>query len=247
MALVDIGAGTTDIVLYHKGIVRHAVTIPIAGDAITADIASHCVIPSVDAENIKKLWGGCITEYAPKRIIKWKDGSCDLTHAKLYECIEARIKEILNTAIHEIEESGIKDKLRRGIVLTGGSSRLHFIQPLAARMSGMPTRISIPHSGVIATGSVDAIYDPAASVAVGLVVEGFRELENDENAVEMVEIRLAEYKDGDGDLFVTPKPSDPKESGNPNPGTKPDKEKNKGRSFIHRLGGLFTTDDNNQA
>ncbi|HMQ73092.1 MAG TPA: cell division protein FtsA, partial [Rubrivivax sp.] len=57
VALVDIGAGTTDVQIYTDGSVRHTAVIPIAGDLITSDIAMALRTPTKDAEEIKVEYG----------------------------------------------------------------------------------------------------------------------------------------------------------------------------------------------
>ena len=138
--LVDIGAGTTGVLVYQADILRYAAVIPFGGDSVTEDISQTCSISRKNAEQLKIQKGTCISEFA---------------------------KDI-------IEISGFKNKLRSRAVITGGSTNLPLIQLLAKNILGMDVRIGYPDSSVITGNSVEQVFRPQASTAVGLIIEGFR-------------------------------------------------------------------------
>ena len=109
--LVDIGAGTTDVLIWQDNIIRHAAVIPFGGNSITEDIRQICKVSLKNAELMKVQHGSCISEYAPENkiiSIKGKDGMTvkDVPFKVLHSAIEARMCEILATVRRIVEESG---------------------------------------------------------------------------------------------------------------------------------------------
>ncbi len=178
VAMVDIGGGTTDLLIYFDNTIRHTAVIPFGGNSITEDIRQICGVSLKNAEGLKKVHGSCISEYAQdgKTIaIKGKDGEItkEIPFKLLSEAIEARVSEIIASVLYEIEKSTYKDKIKKGIVLTGGTSNLNHISSLTKQITGYDVRIAFPNENVIMPNSVEDIYKPGASTAVGLVLKGF--------------------------------------------------------------------------
>lgn len=176
--LVDIGAGTTDVLIYYKNIVRYATVIPFGGDSITEDINQTCGIAMRSAEQLKIQCGMCISEFAPESrlIIKTNNGMTvkEVSSRLLSSAIEARVCEILATVRHIMEISGYRGKLLGKVVLTGGSSYLNLIQLLAKNILKMDVRISLPDSHTVLGTSVEKVFRPQASTVTGLLLEGMR-------------------------------------------------------------------------
>ena len=176
--LVDIGAGTTDVLIYQGNIIRHAAVIPFAGNSISEDISQVCGVSLRNAELMKIQHGSCISEYAPEnKIISIRDKNGipikDVPFKLLFQAIEARTCEILATVRSIVEESGFKDRIRSGAVITGGTAGLNHIQILARSILGMDVRIGLPDSNTVIGNSVEEVFRPEASVAVGLIIKGF--------------------------------------------------------------------------
>lgn len=175
--LVDIGAGTTDVIIYQANIIRYAAVIPFGGNSITEDISQTCGISMKNAEQLKIQRGSCISEFAKEnRIIIKESGMTvkDVPSKLLSSAIEARVCEILATVRHIIEISGFRNKLRSRAVLTGGSARISLIQLLAKNILNMDVRLGMPDSSIITGNSVEQAFRPQASAAIGLIKEGFR-------------------------------------------------------------------------
>lgn len=178
VAVVDIGGGTSDLLIIEDNIVRHTAVIPFGGKSITEDIRQVCGVSFKDAEILKKQHGSCLSEYAQESKvinIPGRDGttSKQISFKLLASVIEARVSEILATVAYEIEQSGFKGKLRAGIVLTGGSSRINHIQILARHILGGEVRLAQPDTFSIMSTSVEEVFKPSCSTAVGLVLKGF--------------------------------------------------------------------------
>lgn len=203
--MIDIGAGTSDVVVYYDNIIRHIAVIPFAGNAISQDIRLTCDVSFKNAELLKRQHGSCLSEQAQENkhiAIRDKYGNItqEIPYKYLAETIEARVCEIIATALHELELSGFKDKVKK-IVLTGGSSSLNHIQTLTKELSGLNVRLSTPINPNILSTSISEIYKPGASTAVGLILLG-----KNEPVTEKVEER-GQDKDLWGNNIVTPPPA----------------------------------------
>ncbi|MBQ5881719.1 MAG: cell division protein FtsA [Bacteroidales bacterium] len=203
--MIDIGAGTSDVVVYYDNIIRHIAVIPFAGNAITQDIRLTCEVSFKNAELLKRQHGSCLSEQAQENkhiAIRDKYGNItqEIPYKYLAETIEARVCEIIATALHELELSGFKEKVKK-IVLTGGSSSLNHIQTLTKELSGLNVRLSTPINPNILSTSISEIYKPGASTAVGLILLG-----KNEPVTEKVEERDQD-KDLWGNNIVTPPPA----------------------------------------
>lgn len=174
-ALVDIGFGTTDIAIVKDNTVRAVATIPFAGEAITRDIKNVANITSSWAENVKTLHGCCCADFSPenkKLILRSPEENVDgeIELQTLSEIIEARMSEILEAVRYIIDHSGYADKLAGGVVITGGTAYMEFIQQLAKALLGQKVRLAAPR-GAIASDSTTNAFDAYSSTAVGLVLE----------------------------------------------------------------------------
>lgn len=174
-ALIDIGKGTTEIAIVKDNTVRAVYTIPFAGDAITKDIKNVANITAKWAEDIKLSHGCSCADFTPenkKLVLKSAEGNIDgeMEFQTLSEIIEARLSEILEAARYLIEQSGYADKLAGGVVLTGGTAYMEFIQQLAKALLGQKVRLAAPRSSITIESHIDA-FDAYASTAVGLVLE----------------------------------------------------------------------------
>ena len=173
VALVDIGAGTTDIAIFTNGAIRHTAVIPIAGDLITSDIAMALRTPTKDAEEIKVESG-----YA-KQLLADPDSQVEvpglgdrgprmLSRQALAGVIEPRVEEIF-TLVHQVmRESGFEEMLSSGIVLTGGSCVMPGMVELGEDIFLKPVRRGIPkYSSALA----DMVAQPRAATVMGLLEE----------------------------------------------------------------------------
>jgi cell division protein FtsA len=174
VALIDIGGGTTDIIVYAGGAAVHTSVIGIGGMNITSDIAAGLRTPTAEAERIKIKYG-CAS---PKMIdpedtieVPSVGGRAprSLPREVLASIIEPRVEEIFSAVQHVLNESGYIELLHAGAVLTGGSTLLDGMAELAEEILGMPVRRAAP-TGV--GGLSDVVKSPAYSTAVGLVKYG---------------------------------------------------------------------------
>ncbi len=188
VVMVDIGGGTTDLLIVQDNVIRHTAVIPFGGNSITEDIRVGCGISSKHAEQLKIQHGSCYSEYAPANktiIIPGLGGreSREISFKVLAGIIEARVAEIFEAVDYEIEKSGYKNQLKGGIVLTGGSAQLQNITQLSNLVTGLDTRVAFPENSITAD-SVEEVFKPGMSTAVGLVLKGFQKMENEGISIE---------------------------------------------------------------
>jgi cell division protein FtsA len=173
VALVDIGAGTTDVAIFTNGAIRHTAVIPIAGDLITSDIAMALRTPTKDAEDIKVENG-----YA-KQMLADPDSQVEvpglgdrgprmLSRQALAGVIEPRVEEIFSLVHQILRESGFEEMLSSGIVLTGGSCIMPGMVELGEDIFLKPVRRGIPK---YASALADMVAQPRAATVMGLLEE----------------------------------------------------------------------------
>jgi cell division protein FtsA len=177
VALIDVGGGTTDVVVYHAGAIRHTAVLPVGGGHVTNDLAAALRTPFAEAERLKQRHGSALAVLAPTEQTIEVAGvggrpSHHLSRRALAEVIEPRAEEILALVRSEIERAGCAHLLTSGVVLTGGGAVLDQTTALAERVFHVPVRLGSP---LHLTGLVDVVASPMYSTAVGLVLHGLKQ------------------------------------------------------------------------
>jgi len=181
VCLVDIGGGTTDMAIFYENIIRHTAVIPFGGDIITQDIKQGCSVMQHQAELLKTKFGRAIAEEASPNEIVSIPGlrnrpPKEISVKNLAHIIEARMQEIIEIVHTEIITSGYEGKLAGGIVITGGGSQLQNLKQLCEYMTGMDSRIGYPNEH-LGKSKVESVKSPMYATTVGLVLSGFRSLD----------------------------------------------------------------------
>lgn len=172
VVLIDIGGGTTDIAVFQNKSIKHTKVIGVAGNQVTNDIRESLGIVSEEAEKLKKEYGYAIES----AIIKDEDilirgvgarGNTKIPISLLTQIISLRMRELFILVDNEIRSAGFKNKIKAGIVLTGGGSLLRGCTELAEDVFGLPTRIGVPQEmgGKIPT----EIESPEFATVMGLL------------------------------------------------------------------------------
>jgi cell division protein FtsA len=173
VAVVDIGAGTTDVQIYTEGSVRHTAVIPIAGDLITSDIAMALRTPTKDAEEIKVEHG------VAKQLLADPAGQVEvpglgdraprlLSRQALSGVIEPRVEEIYTLVHQVIRDSGYEERLSSGIVLCGGAAVMPGMVELGEDIFLKPVRRGLPtYAGPLS----DMVASPRSATVMGLLEE----------------------------------------------------------------------------
>ena len=174
VVVIDIGGGTTDLLLYVDGGISHCSVIPVGGNNVTADIAAGLRTPMGEAERLKRNngcalgrmvsededievpgVGGHAARTVPRRVL------CDI--------IEPRVEEIFAVIRTRIEDTGLLEQLSAGAVLTGGAVLMEGMAEFAEEILGMPVRLGVP---VGVRGITQLVSGPQYATGVGLVQYG---------------------------------------------------------------------------
>lgn len=191
VVLVDIGGGTTDMVIFKDGHPVFSKVIPLGGSIITKDIAQVCHIPEDTAEELKKNHGSCIPSKSnPNRVcnVLRPNGQQPLkiTEEQLAKIIYSRVhRDILGYVKKALEDSGYMPVVQNGagLVLTGGGANLRHIVELCQYDIGLATRVGYPTVGFSDSLS-NELKHPLFSTALGLLKYGLesQNIEKDFNA-----------------------------------------------------------------
>ena len=182
VALIDIGGGTTDIVVFHGGAVMHTAVLPIGGNHLTSDVAAGLRTPISDAERLKISYGVATNLIVRRDEMVQVPGVGGrepriIARRILGEIIEPRMEEIFSMVQRELMRSGVADSLASGVVLVGGTSLLEGTQELAERVFGLPVRRGLP---INLKGMPEELMKPMYTTVAGLLLyqNGGRSLSN---------------------------------------------------------------------
>jgi cell division protein FtsA len=190
-AIIDIGGGTTDLVIFSNGAIKHTAVFSLAGSHITNDISVGLRTPVEEAEKIKIRYGCALTSLVRK------DETIEvpsvggrkprvLSRQTLAEIVEPRVEEILALVRDELVKMGYGNLLASGVILTGGSAILEGIPELAEQVFNLPVRRGTP---VGIGGLIDLVNSPIYATGVGLVLYGSRNMAQ------------SRFKVGEGNVF----------------------------------------------
>jgi cell division protein FtsA len=149
VCLIDIGAGSTDLVVYYEGAVAHTGVVPIGGDHFTNDVAVGLRAPLADAEKIKKSFGCSVVTKIPEgneiEVPSMADKPSRLVPQRfLCEVLQARAQELFEHVRDHLRHAGVLELCGAGIVLTGGGSRLNAMSETAEQVLRRPVRLPLP-------------------------------------------------------------------------------------------------------
>ena len=175
VALIELGAGSTDLAVFHEGKIRHLGTIPYGGNAVTSDIVQGLGVTQNDAEQLKEAYG---CAYEPLMTVDQlisvpatsTHGERHLSRELMTHIIHQRMDEIFDKVQREIQTAGFAGRLNAGVVLSGGGASLEGITDLAADVFGMGVRVGMPGDKI--GGLVESIADPRFATVAGLALYG---------------------------------------------------------------------------
>jgi cell division protein FtsA len=175
VGLVEMGAGTTDIAVFHEGKIRHLGTVNYGGNNVTSDIVQGIGVTQADAERLKEKYG-CAYEplVDPTDVIQLPStvaqGDRHVPREVLAHIIHQRMDEIFNLVLSEIERAGFAQRLNGGVVITGGAAAMQGVAELAADVFGTGVRIGSPAENI--GGLSDSVDAPRFATVVGLALYG---------------------------------------------------------------------------
>jgi cell division protein FtsA len=176
ICLVDIGAGSSDLIVFYEGVVIHTGAIPIGGDHFTNDISVGFRTPISDAENIKKMFGCSVVTRIPEgneiEVPSVGDRPSRLMQQRMLgEILEPRARELTELLRDHLRHAGVYELLGAGVVFTGGGARLNALVESAEDILRRPSRLGYP---VPIAKLPSNLLEPEFSTAIGMVLYGHR-------------------------------------------------------------------------
>lgn len=179
--LIDLGGGTTDVLVYIEGAPYHTSILSIGGDQVTNDLSIMLKTPLDAAEKIKRDAGCCylplvqedemvnvpVVGGRPPKQIKRKS---------VVDIIQPRMTEMLTMVCEQLKDNNYMKLLAGGVVLTGGGSLLHGTAELASEIFNLPARVGYP---VKLGGLIEEYYSPIYATGIGLVLSGASKTEHE--------------------------------------------------------------------
>jgi cell division protein FtsA len=170
--LLDIGGGTTELIVYGGGVVRHTSAVAIGGDHFTNDLAVGLRTPIPEAEKIKRLHG-C----ASAQLLR-DDGAIQIATVgdrpprtiftrNLTDIIEPRAQELLTLISDDLRRAGLDKQIPAGFVLAGGGARLNGLVDMTEQAFQLPVRVGEPR-GII--DMPEQVAQPEYATVIGLVL-----------------------------------------------------------------------------
>lgn len=170
-AVIDIGAGTTEILVVRDDVVIHSGVVPLGGINFTRDVAYGLETPLIEAEKLKREFGcALLSEVSdqneievpsvgerPPRMMRQRD---------LAAILEPRARELLELCRDHLQHGGVLDALGGGVILTGGGALLNRMPELCEEVLRRPTRLGVPLGLSQLPGELQA---PEFSTAIGMV------------------------------------------------------------------------------
>jgi len=178
VALVDLGGGTSDLVIFLDGSIWHTSVLALGGNNISNDISVGIRTPISEAERIKIKYGCAKTALVrdDETIEVPSVGGREpriLSRQILSEIIEPRVEELFSLIKREIVKTGYEDIIASGLVVTGGTALMDGVVEVAEEVMQLPARLGKPRD---IGGLVDVVSSPMYATAIGLVQYGFENL-----------------------------------------------------------------------
>ena len=175
VALVEMGAGTTDLAVFHEGKIRHLGTIAFGGNNVTSDIVHGLGVTQADAERLKDKHGCAFESLVdPQEVIQLPStvaqGDRQIPRELLSHIIHQRMDEIFDLVQREVQTAGFASKLAAGVVLTGGAASMEGSAELASDVFGTGVRVGTPSESI--GGLSDSVDAPQFATVVGLAMYG---------------------------------------------------------------------------
>jgi cell division protein FtsA len=174
VAMIEIGAATTDVAAYYEGKVQHVSILPFGGATLTADLVRGLSVPMAEAHKTKEHYGVALAQLVDPRETVALPGPVPgqqrrVSRELIAHVLEQRLDELFGIVQGELQGQGL-DHLGAGIVLTGGSAALPGIVDLAQQVFASPVRLGVPSEGL--SGLADSVRRPRFAVAAGLALWG---------------------------------------------------------------------------
>ena len=171
VGLVELGAATTEVAVFHEGKIRHVGTIGFGGSHVTGDIVHGLGVTQADAERLKERYG-CAYEplVNPADVIRLPStvaqGDRQIPRELLAHIIHQRMDEIFDLVQAQVQGAGYAGQLNAGMVITGGAAAMQGVAELASDVFGTGVRVGNPAESL--GGLTESVDSPRFATVVGL-------------------------------------------------------------------------------
>ena len=183
VAVLDIGGGTSDLAIFHEGILKHTAVIPFGGENITDDIKKGLGVLKTQAEAMKVQFGSALSDETKTNAYITIPGlrgmpSKEISVKNLSMIIEARMREILDFVDYHLKQVGMDNRmLNGGIIITGGGSQLKHLLQLTEYVTGLNARVGLPNEHLV-SNHIEELKKPMYSTCIGLILKGYNDFDN---------------------------------------------------------------------
>ncbi|SDG05604.1 cell division protein FtsA [Terriglobus roseus] len=176
VCLADIGASTTELVVFFEGSVAHTAVLPIGGDHFTNDLAVGLHVSTEEAEQLKLMYGNCVVTSVPSLNEIEVGGNLStggstaprlVRQRFLAEILEPRARELFTMLRDNLRQGGVLEALGTGAVLTGGGAKLAGLLDVAESLLRTPARIGSP---VPLSRMPQELAGPEFATAIGMLL-----------------------------------------------------------------------------
>lgn len=176
VCLADIGAGSTDLIVYYEGMVTHSGSVPVGGDHFTNDVSVGLRTPLAEAEKIKKFHGHAISSEVPEsneiEVPSVGDRPSRLMRQRMVaEILEPRATEMCELLRDHLRHAGVLEICHAGVVFTGGGAHLPGLTATAEKVLKTPVRIA---SSMVLNKMPAQLAEPEFATVVGLALYAHR-------------------------------------------------------------------------
>jgi cell division protein FtsA len=173
VCLLDIGAHSSDMVVFFEGAVAHTGSVPVGGAHFTNDLAVGLQIPVADAEQLKRHYGHAVVTAVPQNAeIEIASPQPQMLHLRtVAEILEPRARELLYFVKESLRHGGVLEALGAGCVVTGGGAMLPGMLDVTESQLRVPARTGMP---VRLSNMPGELAHPSFSTAIGMLLYAHR-------------------------------------------------------------------------
>ncbi|MFH1354055.1 MAG: cell division protein FtsA [bacterium] len=170
VVLVDLGAGTSSMVVYEENVLLHTAVLPLGFSHITNDIAIGLRTSIEVAEEIKQQYGTALIDNVKNSetiMVEGDEEQEPVSRKEVANIISARLDEIFSFVDQELKQVGRSGLLPAGIILTGGGAHLPGVVEMAKKKLRLPARVGRLQAF---EGVTEQTTDPSYAVVLGLIM-----------------------------------------------------------------------------
>ncbi len=173
VCLLDIGAHSSDLVVFFEGAVAHTASVPVGGGHFTNDLAVGLQMPVAQAEELKRQYGHCVVTAIPQQAeIEIANPQPQMLRLRtIAEILEPRARELMYFVKESLRQGGVVDALGAGCVITGGGAMLPGLLDVTESQLRVPARTGMP---VRLSHMPGELVHPSYSTAIGLLLYAHR-------------------------------------------------------------------------